>query len=133
MVSEPSPPIETRASISFLREELQDFARKIHVLRRAIGHFHREMQGIALVGGAQDGAAQVSDATHPFPGEAEHATIRIAFGKKNAVEAFANAVAFPTAIGGGNRHRPDHGIETRGVAAAGANSYASNVTGHGSS
>ncbi len=111
----------------------QDVPRKIHVLRRAIGHFHRKMQGIALVGGAEDGAAKVSDATHPVPREAEHATIRITFGKKYAVETFANSVAFPTPMGSGNCHRPDHGIEARGIAAAGANSYSSNVTGHGDS
>jgi hypothetical protein len=46
------------------RKELENLAGKVHVLGRAVRHLHREMQGIPLVGGAQDGAAQVSDAAH---------------------------------------------------------------------
>ena len=65
--------------------------------------------------------------------EAEHAAIGIAFGEKYAVEALANPVAFPAAIGGSDCHRPDHGIESRGVPTTSAYGNASDVAGHGSS
>jgi hypothetical protein len=118
--------------VEFLhREVLQDLVRAVHVLDAAVRHLHREVQRIALVRGAQDGAAQVGDAAHPVAGEAEHAAVGVALGEQDAVEAVANAVALPAAVDRGHDDGADDGVEARGVAPAGAHGDASNGAGHG--
>ena len=118
--------------IEFLhREVLQDFVRAVHIPGAAIGHLHREVQWVAPVGGAQDGAAQVRYAAHPVFGEAEHPALGVAFGKQDAVETVADAVALPAAVDGGHHHGADHRVEAGRVAATGADGDAADGVGHG--
>jgi hypothetical protein len=112
------------------RKVVEDFPRAVHVLGSAVGHLHREMQRVALVGGAQDGAAQVGDTTHPVLGEAEHPALGVALGEQDAVEAVPDAITLPAPVDRGNDDRADHRIETGGVAPAGAHGNASNGAGH---
>ena len=113
-----------------LREEFQDLVRAIHILRGAVRHFHRKMQGIALVGRAEDRASLACDSAHLFAREAEHTALGIAFREQDAVESFADAVAFPATVGGADDHGADDCVEARGIAAAGADGDASDVAGH---
>ncbi len=116
-----------------LRKKLEDLVGSIQILRRPVGHFHREMHWVALVGGTQDGAAQMTDAADLFPCQTEHAPFRITLRKHDAVEPLANSVALPAPIGGCDDHRPYHGVQAGGIAPAGADGYASDLTGHGNS
>jgi hypothetical protein len=54
--------------VQFLhRKVFKDLARAVHVAGAAIRHLHREVQRVAPVGGAQDGAAEVGNAAHSAP------------------------------------------------------------------
>ncbi len=114
-----------------LGEELQDFAGAIRIPGRAVLHFHREMQRVAFVGGAEDGAAQMPDAPHLVAVEAVDPALGIALRKQDAIESIADAVAFPAAMDGSDDYRADDRIETRGVTPAGADGDAANRVGHG--
>ncbi len=112
-------------------EEFQDLVGAVHLPHGAVGHAQGEAQGIAPVGGAQDGAAQVGDAPHPVPGEADHAAVLVALREEDAVEPFPDAVAFPAPVHGGQHHGADDGVQPRGVSPAGADGDASDRILHG--
>jgi len=73
----------------------------------------------------------VGDAAYPVPGELEHAAFGEPFREEDAVEAFPDAVALPASVGGRDDGCADHGVEARGVPAAGADGDASDAVGHG--
>ncbi|OIQ65343.1 hypothetical protein GALL_531000 [mine drainage metagenome] len=109
----------------------QDFVRAVDFAHAAVGHFDREVQRIALVGGAQHGAAQVTDAAHLVARQTQHPAVSIALGKQDAVETVADAIAFPAPVGGRNHHRLDHRVESGCVTPAGIDGNAFNGFGHG--
>ena len=108
----------------------QDVARAVHLTDAAVGHFDGKVQRVALVGGAQNGAATVADAAHGVARQAGHAALRVALGKQNAVEPVMNAVALPAPVVGGNGHGLNDGIKARGIATAGVDGNAPDGTGH---
>jgi hypothetical protein len=107
-------------------KELEDFIGAIHFPHGAIGHLDGELQGIALVGGAQNGAAQVGNAAHPLAREWHHTALGIGLRLQDAIEAVAQAHAFPAAVGGGRDGRADDRIEAGRITSAGADGDTSN-------
>src|SRR5690606_22100378 len=76
-------------------------------------------EGIATVGGAQDGAAQVSDAAHLGGAECDD-TVET----EQAFEASQDAVALAAPLVGAQHDGTDDGVKSGGVAPAGGDSYA---------
>ena len=111
-------------------EVLQDLIRAVHFPQGAVGHPDGEVQGVALVCGAKDGAAQVGDAPHPLPGELEHAPLGVALGEQDAVVALVDPVDLPAQVGGRDDRGPDDGVEARRVAAPCADGDATDGIGH---
>ena len=112
-------------------EIAQDVIGAVHFFDTAVFLRHRKAERVALVGGAQNGAAQVGNAAHIVAGEGAHPAVRVALGLQDAVEAVADAHTFPSAQGGGQHRGADHRVESGGVAAAGVDRNALDGWGHG--
>ncbi len=127
------PPDGDQGIQLLLGEVLQDLVRAVDLPGAAVRHPDGEVERVALVGGPEDGPAQVADAPHPVPGEAEHATFGEALREEDPVEALPDAVALPAPVRGGDDRGPDDRVEAGGVAAARADGDAPDGAGHGGS
>ena len=78
---------------------------------RAVVLLHREGGRVAPVRAAQDRAAEVADAAHQVAGQLDRSARRVQLGEHQPVEAVADADGLPTSAGGGQRRRPDDGVE----------------------
>src|SRR5690606_2634942 len=76
-------------------------------------------EGVAAIGGAEDGAAEVGDAAH-LVGAERHQTGAVV----ESVVAAPDADTRPTAIVGGQHDRPDHRVEAGSIPAASRDGYA---------
>jgi hypothetical protein len=85
----------------------------------AVGLQHRVPRGVAAVGRAEDRAPRVLDPPDRLTVELDESAVRVLVAVQETVEAVADAHDRPSPVAGGERRRPDHGVEARGVAAAG--------------
>jgi len=76
--------------------------------------FHRHGKGVALVGGAEDGAAGGGDVLDDFRGEADK-FVRV----EQTLVAAVTAVYLPAPVVGGFGYGVNDGVESGGIAAAG--------------
>ncbi len=81
---------------------------------RAVGALPPPAERVAAVGGAEDGAAQVGDAADGVGVEHDDAVL-----VEQPVVAAPDADAFPAAVDRGEHRPADHGVQPRGVTAAG--------------
>ena len=73
--------MDTRASMPWCSwNHAQQFVGAVGVFHAAVGLQHRVVEGVALVGGADDGAAQVGNAAHHVRGQRHGAALRVVFG-----------------------------------------------------
>ncbi len=82
---------------------------------------------VALVGRADDGAAEVRDPAHGLATELDESVAVVVVGKEQAVEAVADSDHVPPAVECRQRHRTDHRVQPRRIAAAGADRHTSNL------
>src|SRR4029453_8538068 len=79
------------------------------------------------IGGAKDGAAEMTDAGDGNARELGQATLGIGLGLEQTVVPVANAPAFPAMMGPRHHHRPDHRVQSWGIAAPGVDRDLSNL------
>src|SRR6185312_11476076 len=106
MVSDPSPPIETSASMPSRRAFLFDDL--------SVGQLARIVERIAPVRRAEDRAAEMGDAAHALARERNDLVVAHQPG-----EAALDAEHLPAAVDRGEHRGADDRVESRGVAAAG--------------
>src|SRR5690606_9894822 len=87
----------------------------------AVGLADGETRRVAFIRCSQYGAAQMGDAAHAFAVQRDKAALREFLGHHDAVIALTNTAHLPAAIDGAKHHRPDNGIQSWRIAAAGAN------------
>src|SRR5262249_32298331 len=100
-------------------EALDYFISAIPFDYRAIRLAHRIAGRIAPAGGAADGPAERGDPADRVAWQTDESAVRKCRGLEKAVEAVANADAFPAASRRREHGGANHGIESRRVAAAG--------------
>ena len=85
MVSEPSPPMVISASMPCSAKRLEQLV-ACGPPRPSVpsGCCTGKCSGVAPVGGAEDGAAEVGDAAHTVAGERDHAAVRVLLGQRSA-------------------------------------------------
>jgi len=113
MLSEPSPPIAMSASRRSARNAATSSSERSRSSQVPSGRCRRH-EGIAAVGGAEDGAAEMGDAPHLGRPEGNDFIVT-----QQAVEPAPDADALPPAVDRGEHGSSDDGVETRRVAAAG--------------
>ena len=115
-----------------LAELCDQFLGTVDLDERTVGLLDRVAGWIAAVGGAEDRAAGVDDAAHIFAGELDDAVAaRVLLRSHQAVEAVTDADDVPAPVAGGERGGADDGVQTRSIAAAGAQGDALDGECHG--
>ena len=103
-----------------LREAVEQLGGPVDLDDGAVGALDREAGGVAPVGGAEDGAAEVDDAAHTIARQRDHATVVVLLGGEQAVEAVADAHHVPAEVVRREGGRTDHGVEPGRITATGA-------------
>ena len=100
-------------------EQLDELVGAVDLDVRAVRLAHREGRRVATVGGADDRAAEVDDATYRLALELDDATVSVALWIQQPVEPVTDADDVPALIASGQHDGADHGIEPRCVPTAG--------------
>ena len=82
-------------------EMRNDLVTAIKLLHAAVRHGGSEAQRVAMLGRAQDGAAEMANATHHLGRHAKYAIGRITILSQDAVKALAYAIALSAALRSG--------------------------------
>ena len=118
--SEPSPPTVISASMPCVTEPLHELVGEIDLLPAPVGLLDRVARRVAPVGRAEDRATEMGDPAHGLTVELDQTTVGILLRVHDPVEAVADAHDLPSAVACRDGGGPDDGVETRRVAAAGA-------------
>src|SRR6185503_1840979 len=94
-------------------EGIEQLLRAVAFLPHAIGPLMTPFEGIAAVRRAEDGAAEVGDASHLVGSERNRG-----LAAEQAVESASDADAFPATMDGGENGGADHGVQPGRVPAA---------------
>src|SRR5206468_386829 len=86
----------------------------------AVGHVDDAAEGIAAIGGTEDGSAEVGDFANGGAAQLDGASLGIAGGFEEAVEAVADAEDFPAQSSRRIDRALNDGVEAGGVPSAGA-------------
>jgi hypothetical protein len=116
-----------------LAECLEDRGGPVQLARRAVGLCDDVLEGVTPVRGAEDGAAEVGDVLHRRALEQDEAAVGVILGVQEAVIALPDPEDLPPDRPRGVDGGVDHGIQPRGVAAAGVDRDSLDVGIHGNS
>ena len=126
MVSEPSPPTATTASMPFASRAFDQLVRAVHLDHRPVRLLHRELEGIPGVRRADDRPPEVRDAPDQLGGQRDEPPVGVLVGQEDPVVAVADADHLPALVVRGQDDGADDGIEPGRVAAPGADAHAAN-------
>ena len=120
--SDPSPPIVINASIRCSSKRPSSSSVRSTSIQVPSRLLHRIGDRVATIGGAEDRATLMDDAANPVTSQLDQPTVGVFVWQQQPIETVADPDDIPIAVSCRQGGRANHGVQSRRVAATGAQS-----------